>query len=71
MSFSEVSVEMRSGQAPSSGICQFMSIVLKTHSVNFLSLAVALYDSSWSRWLSSRKLWTCTCSDAFASFSWQ
>lgn len=36
---------------------QFMSMVLKTHSVNFLSLAEALYDSSRSRWLSSRRLW--------------
>lgn len=35
---------------------QFMSIVLKTHSVNFLSLAADVWDSSWSLWLSSQSL---------------
>ncbi|TNN87284.1 hypothetical protein EYF80_002486 [Liparis tanakae] len=50
---------------------QFMSMVLKTHSVNFLSLAEALYDSSRRRWLSSRRSWICVCSDTLASFSWR
>lgn len=49
---------------------QFISMVLKTHSVNFLSLAEALYDSSRRRWLSSRRLSIWACRDALASFSW-
>lgn len=48
---------------------QFMSMVLKTHSVNFLSLAADVCDSSCSRWLSSQSLLICAWSLTFSSRS--
>lgn len=50
---------------------QFMSMVLKTHSVNFLSLAAEVCDSSCSRWLSSQSLLICVWSLSFSSRSWR
>ena len=49
---------------------QFMSMVLKTHSVNFFSLVADVCDSSCSLWLSSHSLLTCPCSLSFSSRSW-
>lgn len=49
---------------------QFISIVLKTHSVNFFSFSDALWDSSCNRKLSSRKCCTSAWRLALSSFSW-
>lgn len=51
------------------GGSQFMSMVLKTHSVNFLSLAAEVWDSSCSLWLSSQSLLIWAWSLTFSSRS--
>lgn len=48
---------------------QFMSMVLKTHSVNFLSFAADVWDSSWSLRLSSQSLLIWAWSLSFSSRS--
>lgn len=54
--------EQRAGQA-------FLSMVLKNHSVNLRSWAVAVWDSSCSRMLSCLRCWTSACSTALSCFS--
>lgn len=46
-----------------------MSMVLKTHSVNFLSFAAEVWDSSCSLWLSSQSLLIWAWSRSFSSRS--
>lgn len=48
---------------------QFRSMVLKTHSVNFFSLAAEFWDSSWSLWLSSQSRLIWAWSFSFSSRS--
>lgn len=47
----------------------FLSMVLKNHSVNLRSWAVAVCDSSCSRMLSCLRCWTSACSTALSCFS--
>lgn len=65
----DVCVHVCVGEWRCAGGRQFMSMVLKTHSVNFLSLAAEVCDSSCSLWLSSHSLLIWPCSRTFSSCS--